>query len=131
MGSSPRDDDTYEPFDAPVQDRPAQPFETWLAAELNDREMTPGRLARLTGLHRSTISRLLHGERKPTVETAARIALAIGSTLPQAGVERRRDIVARVRYELDADPTMRPRDVQRVMTHYVRQRAAARASFRA
>ena len=131
MGYAPRDDDQYVPFDASAPDRSALPFDTWLAAELDALAMTPGRLARLTGLHRSTISRLLHGERRPTVETAARIAIAIGSSRPPAGPERRRDIVARVRHELAADPTLRPRDVQRVMTHYVLQRAASRPSFRA
>jgi len=131
MGYSHRHDDHYEPFDAPAPDRSGLPFDAWLAAELDVLGMTPGRLARLTGLHRSTISRLLHGERRPSVETAARITLAIGSARPPAGVERRRDLVARVRHELDADPTLRPRDVRQVMTHYVRQRAASRASFRA
>jgi len=131
MGYSHRHDDHYEPFDAPAPDRSGLPFDAWLAAELDVLGMTPGRLAGLTGLHRSTISRLLHGERRPSVETAARITLAIGSARPPAGVERRRDLVARVRHELDADPTLRPRDVRQVMTHYVRQRAASRASFRA
>jgi transcriptional regulator with XRE-family HTH domain len=131
MGYSRRDDDQYEPFDAPAADRSGLPFDAWLAAELDALDMTPGRLSRLTGLHRSTISRLLRGERRPTVETAARITLAIGSARPPAGVERRQDLVARVRHELDADPTLRPRDVQRVMTRYVLQRAASRASFRA
>jgi transcriptional regulator with XRE-family HTH domain len=131
MGYAPRDDDQYEPFDAPAPDRSDLPFDSWLAIELDQLDMTPGRLARLTGLHRSTISRLLHGERRPTVETAARIALAIGSNRPPFGFERRRDVVARVRHELDADPTLRPRDVQRVMTHYVLQRAAGRSSLRA
>jgi transcriptional regulator with XRE-family HTH domain len=106
------------------------PFDAWLSAELDQLDMTLARLARLSGLHRSTISRLLHAERRPTVETAARIAVALGSTRPRAGPERRTDIVARVRHELAADPTLRPRDVQRVMTHYVLQRAARRTSFR-
>ena len=118
--------DRLEPFDATAVDRVAPPFDAWLAAELDALDMTPGRLSRLSGLHRSTISRLLHGDRRPTVETAARIAVALGSTRPPAGHERRTDIVARVRHELAADPTLRPQDVRRVMTHYVLQRAAQR-----
>lgn len=131
MGYLAREDDQFEPFDEVAVDRSALPFDAWLAAELDALEMTPGRLSRLSGLHRSTISRLLHGERRPTVETATRIAVALGSTRAPAGCERRTDIVARVRHELAADPTLRPRDVQRVMTHYVLQRAAGRGSFRA
>jgi len=105
-------------------------FDAWLAAELKRVGLSQFRLARLSGLHRSTISRLLHGQRQPTVETAARIAVAIASIGPYDGAERRTDVVARVRHELAADPTLRPQDVQRVMTRYVRVRAARRTSFR-
>jgi transcriptional regulator with XRE-family HTH domain len=111
-------------------DRSDMPFDAWLSAELDQLDMTLARLARLSGLHRSTISRLLHGERRPTVETATRIAVALGSTRPPAGHERGTNVVARVHHELAADPTLRPRDVRRLMTHYVLQRAASRTSLR-
>jgi transcriptional regulator with XRE-family HTH domain len=126
MGYAPRDEEQFEPFDGLATDGSALPFDAWLTGELDAREMTPGRLSRLSGLHRSTISRLLHGERHPTVETATRIAVALGSTRLPAGRERRTDIVARVRHELAADPTLSPRDVQRVMARYVLQRGARR-----
>jgi len=107
------------------------PFDAWLAAELERAGLSPVRLARLSGVHRSTISRLLHGQRRPRVETATRIAVAIASLRPHDGDERRTDVVARVRHELAADPTLRPQDVNRVMTRYVRQRTANRTSLRA
>jgi transcriptional regulator with XRE-family HTH domain len=97
-------------------------FDAWLAAELDRVGLSPLRLARLSGVHRSTISRLLHGQRRPTVETATRIAVAIASLRPHEGDERRTNVVARVRHELAADPTLRPTDVERVMSRYVRQR---------
>ncbi len=109
--------------DAFVGDGQTLPFDAWLAAELEATALTPQRLARLAGLNRSTISRLLLGQRKPSVDTAARIAVAIQSTRPSAGPERRIDIVGRVRHELLADPDLKPRDVQQVMTRYARLRA--------
>jgi transcriptional regulator with XRE-family HTH domain len=105
-------------------------FDVWLATELDRVGMSPLRLARLSGLSRSTISRLLHGQRRPTVETASRIAIAIASMRPHEGDERRTDVVARVRHELAADPTLRPTDVERVMNRYVRARGARRTSVR-
>jgi len=106
-------------------------FDCWLTSELAQLRLSPARLARLTGLSRSTISRLLRGERRPTVESATRIAVALDSMRPHGDVERRTDMVARVRHELAADPTLGRREVRQIMAHYVLQRAGGQPARRA
>ncbi|MGH2465561.1 MAG: hypothetical protein ACRDGI_08875 [Candidatus Limnocylindrales bacterium] len=51
MGYS-RHDEMLEAFEEAARDRPGPAFDAWLVAELDARGMTPGRLSRLTGLHR-------------------------------------------------------------------------------
>lgn len=97
-------------------------FSSWLAEQLRSMGMTRRSLARRSGLNPSTISRLLRDERRPTIETAERIVAALGSPNAYRGPDRRIDIVGRVRHELCADPTLRPRDVDRVMARYLVQR---------
>jgi transcriptional regulator with XRE-family HTH domain len=77
----------------------------------------------LAGVDRSMVWRLLHGQRRPSVEVAARIAVALESTRPTVGPERRTDVIGRVQHELAADPFLKPRDIRRVMSHYARLRA--------
>ncbi len=97
-------------------------FGAWLAAQLSDRKMSRGLLAKRSGLHRATISRLLRDERRPSIATVERLVTGLGGVLPYDGPERRTDRVARVRHALCDDGTLRPRDVDRVMSRYLAQR---------
>jgi transcriptional regulator with XRE-family HTH domain len=52
-------------------------FGTWLAQELNDREWSMSKLARLCGVTHATISRIISGERNPSNELLLAIAQAL------------------------------------------------------
>ena len=52
-------------------------FAEWLAGQLRARRLSQEALARRSGLHRSTISRIVSGHRAPSLETARRLAEAL------------------------------------------------------
>lgn len=52
-----------------------------LERQCADAGITPTELARATGLNRSFVARIIEGQAKPTVETYARLAAALGSDL--------------------------------------------------
>ena len=56
------------------------------------------------------------------IRSLERIVTGLGGVLPYEGPERRTDSVARVRYALCGDHTLRSRDIDRVMRRYLAQR---------
>jgi transcriptional regulator with XRE-family HTH domain len=52
-------------------------FNLWLRRQLRERRMSQRQLAMLSGVDHSTISRLLRGDRAPTLETATKLAHAL------------------------------------------------------
>ena len=56
----------------------AKRFATWLNEGLNARGISQRYLAVRSGVSHSTISRLLSGEREPTLDTANRLAIVLG-----------------------------------------------------
>jgi transcriptional regulator with XRE-family HTH domain len=52
-------------------------FNTWLRAQLNEKQMTQRHLAMRSGVDHSTISRLLSGDRMPSLRTATKLARAL------------------------------------------------------
>jgi transcriptional regulator with XRE-family HTH domain len=52
-------------------------FNIWLRRQLRERRMSQRQLAMLSGVDHSTISRLLRGDRAPTLETATKLAHAL------------------------------------------------------
>jgi transcriptional regulator with XRE-family HTH domain len=57
-------------------------FGVWLRAEIDARGMTQRQLGKSAGLHHSTISRLLRGERGPTFATVLQLEAALDRGVP-------------------------------------------------
>jgi len=106
------------------------PFSSWLESQLRINRLSLRQLAERAGVNHSTISRKLRG-RPPSLETAARIARALGQ--PEAAVaaiaglepapSRASAAMDRVEQALRADPTLDERLVRRVMASYLTCRA--------
>jgi transcriptional regulator with XRE-family HTH domain len=105
-------------------DRSSAAFGQWLAEQLEGRRLSGRRLAHLSGLHPSTISRLLRDQRRPTVATAERLVAALGGGPPYVGPERRSNQVGRVEHALRDDELLTPGDVNRIMRRYRSRRSA-------
>lgn len=86
-------------------------------------------MAQRSGIHRSTISRLLAGERAPTFEAAVRIADALGSDCESDSPWQRAlghgavSAVTRVERALRADEELAGGQIHRVMQLYLHTRA--------
>ena len=103
-------------------------FAAWLALQLRMRRLSHEQLARRSGVHRSTITRLVSGQRRPTLETARRLADALGdgagptilgSELAAPGAI---DPVARVERALRGDERLSDDGLRRVMRAYLEAR---------
>jgi len=78
-----------------------------IQAVLDSLNQTPGWLAEMVGVSRSTITRIVKGERNPTPETLQEIAPVLGLTVAQLAsgtdaaerVKEAKDLVARSDYE--------------------------------
>jgi transcriptional regulator with XRE-family HTH domain len=107
-------------------------FNEWLRAQLKAKRMSQRQLAQQSGVDHSTISRLIRGDRMPSLGTATKLArglrelrddtempaylgyVASGTTNP----------AARVEYALRADDVLAEPQVRQVMEYYlaIRQR---------
>lgn len=65
-----------------MDDSYSEPFRDWLRAEMHRRSMSQRMLAERSGVNHSTISRLVSSGRTPSMATMARLADALGATLP-------------------------------------------------
>lgn len=109
-----------------------QTFAAWLGLQLRMRRLSHEQLARRSGVHRSTITRLVSGERRPTLETARRLASVLGGTradpvsaatffagdLAGAGS----DPIARVERALRGDAQLTDAELRRIMRLYLQAR---------
>ena len=110
-----------------VADGGQPPFATWLALQLRMRRLSHEQLARRSGVHRSTITRLVNGQRRPTLETARRLVAALGGaaeaailgTTPGADAT---DPIARVERALRGDRQLSDDGLRRVMRAYLAAR---------
>ncbi len=93
-------------------------FAEWLAGQLRARRLSQEELARRSGLHRSTISRIVAGQRSPTLKTARRLADALDAGAPFNRHFAHDPIVA-VERALAADPQLPPSARQLVMRTYL------------
>jgi transcriptional regulator with XRE-family HTH domain len=102
-------------------------FNLWLRRQMRERRMSQRQLAHLSGVDHSTISRLMQGERMPSLATATRLARALrkitGDGDASAYFARMlEDSVfptARVEMALRADETLDDDDVRAVMNAYL------------
>lgn len=107
-----------------------RPFNEWLRVQLRAKRMSQRQLAHRSGVDHSTISRLVRGDRTPSLETATRLARGLrelrddqeptqvlgamqpGPTNP----------VARVEYSLRSDEVLDEVDIRAVMETYLAAR---------
>ncbi len=105
-------------------------FTHWLRVWIKAKKVTQRQLAQQSGVDHSTISRLLRGERMPSLGTATKLANALGSVgdFDGVGSERfsaattSRNPTAGVEYALRADDLLSEADVRQVMQYYLAMR---------
>jgi transcriptional regulator with XRE-family HTH domain len=98
-------------------------FHEWLQDELKARRMSQRQLAQRSGVDHSSISRLLRGERVPSLQTAMRLAHGVdpsvaGDAFPPESAPNSR-ATARVEYALRADDELGDGDVRAIMLYYL------------
>lgn len=107
-------------------------FAAWLALQLRMRRLSHEQLARRSGVHRSTITRLASGERRPTLETARRLASALTGGRGESSAAATffaddlgatiADPIARVERALRGDASLSEEGLRRVMRLYLQAR---------
>ena len=103
-------------------------FNEWLATRIKASRLTQRQLATKTGVHHSTISRLLRSRRRPSLDTAQSLARALGVAVPpDIGLYERAGRTASVEYALRSDEILTAADVRDIMDIYL---AARRAGIR-
>ena len=116
------------PTDDPAMTRTnGRAFNEWLRAQLKAKKMSQRQLAQQSGVDHSTISRLVRGDRMPSLGTATKLArglreLGENDDGPQylgligGGVQ---NPTARVEYALRADEALSEAQVRQVMEYYL------------
>jgi transcriptional regulator with XRE-family HTH domain len=102
-------------------------FNEWLRAQLKARKMSQRQLAAQSGVDHSTISRLLRGDRTPSLGTATKLARGLrelrdDSDSPQyfgLTASSAAHPTARVEYALRSDDLMSEPQVRQVMEYYL------------
>jgi transcriptional regulator with XRE-family HTH domain len=112
-------------------------FNEWLRAQLKAKKMSQRQLAQQSGVDHSTISRLIRGDRMPSLGTATKLARGLRELRDDADTPQYLGLVAsgsanptaRVEYALRADELLSEPQVRQVMEYYlaVRMRRYGRA----
>ena len=99
-------------------------FNAWLQHRLEGRRLSQRQLAEKTGVDHSTISRLIRGQRMPTLRTAVLLAKALGGAeaadmadamnKPASSTSR----PAQVEYALRSDESLTESQVRQIMDYY-------------
>jgi len=109
-------------------------FNLWLRRQLRERRMSQRQLSAFSGVHHSTISRLIREQRSPTLAVATRLARALrkangdddASTYFARLSEETIFPTARVEMALRGDDELDDDDVRTLMETYLVARARAR-----
>ena len=111
-------------------------FNEWLRAQLKAKKMSQRQLAQQSGVDHSTISRLIRGDRMPSLGTATKLARGLREIRDDADTSTALGVVsvgpqnptARVEYSLRADEALSEPQVRQIMEYYlaVRVRRFAR-----
>jgi transcriptional regulator with XRE-family HTH domain len=105
-------------------------FRDWLSLQLRARRMSLRQLAHRSGVNVSTVSRIVRGERRPTLNTAVRLARVVRDAADESSATRffgsltldSLDPVREVERALRADDQLDDADVRRVMHAYLQAR---------
>jgi transcriptional regulator with XRE-family HTH domain len=108
-------------------------FRDWLTLQLRARRMSLRQLANRSGVNVSTVSRIVRGERRPTLHTAVRLARVVRDSADESSATRffgsltadSLDPVREVERALRADGLLDDEDVRRVMQAYLEARRPA------
>jgi transcriptional regulator with XRE-family HTH domain len=107
--------------------QPPRSFNSWLRAQLKEKKMSQRQLALQSGVDHSTISRLIKGDRMPSLGTATKLARGLRE-LPDEGdgpayfasMSRSQLLpTARVEYALRGDDALTESDVRELMQAYI------------
>lgn len=110
---------------------PTDLFREWLARKIKTRGLSHTQLALLSGVDRSTVGRLLAGDRSPSLDTAVRLVGALDDeALPTvlARLGRRANHPTRVAQALSEDPQLSETAEARLMRCYRELRSPSAAS---
>jgi transcriptional regulator with XRE-family HTH domain len=112
-------------------------FNEWLRGQLKAKKMSQRQLAQQSGVDHSTISRLIRGDRMPSLGTATKLARGLRELREDADTPAYLGLVssgttnptARVEYALRADDMLTEPQVRQIMEYYlaVRMRRYGRA----
>jgi len=112
-------------------------FNEWLRGQLKAKKMSQRQLAQQSGVDHSTISRLIRGDRMPSLGTATKLARGLRELRDDADTPAYLGLVssgttnptARVEYALRADEMLTEAQVRQIMEYYlaVRMRRYGRA----
>jgi transcriptional regulator with XRE-family HTH domain len=108
-------------------------FRDWLTLQLRARRMSLRQLANRSGVNVSTVSRIVRGERRPTLHTAVRLARVVRDSADESSATRffgsltadSLDPVREVERALRADGLLDDEDVRHVMQAYLEARNPA------
>jgi transcriptional regulator with XRE-family HTH domain len=102
-------------------------FNEWLRAQLKAKKMSQRQLAQQSGVDHSTISRLIRGDRMPSLGTATKLARGLRELRDDADTPQYLGVVAagaanptaRVEYALRADELLSEPQVRQIMEYYL------------
>lgn len=99
-------------------------FSRWLTDQLKARKLTQRQLAQKSGVHHSTICRLVRGDRTPSFRTADLLAHGLGMAIGPEGLHRNgpgstEPPMARVERALRLDDHLGEAQVRRIMNVYL------------
>src|SRR3954451_45708 len=102
-------------------------FNEWLRAQLKAKKMSQRQLAQQSGVDHSTISRLIRGDRMPSLGTATKLARGLREIRDDSDTSAALGVVsvgpqnptARVEYALRADEALSEPQVRQVMEYYL------------
>jgi transcriptional regulator with XRE-family HTH domain len=104
-------------------------FNEWLRAQLKAKKMSQRQLAQQSGVDHSTISRLIRGDRMPSLGTATKLARGLRELRDDADTPQYLGLVsngggggtptARVEYALRGDEVLSEAQVRQVMEYYL------------
>ena len=105
-------------------------FNAWLRSQLKEKKMSQRQLALQSGVDHSTISRLIKGDRMPSLGTATRLARGLREIADDAdgpayfaSLNARQVLpTTRVEYALRGDETLTEADVRELMQTYIQVR---------